>query len=167
MLSVDPRTSRELAATLLALRGAEKETLKRINKQTRDQVIPEWRNAVNDRSVTIQEQRILGATAKALVSGSQLKLRTGLGSKTLSGGLGAEQNRAIEFGANRNRVTTYSTHSRKGKGYKVKRHVSRQLVAARTEGPTYKAGADVVPRVLSLWVATTVRVLYDAFESGK
>jgi hypothetical protein len=167
VIGIDPRGSRELAAVLLALKQTEREVVKRINVQSRQVINPVWNSSVLSNSKTVAETRILGNTAKSLVSGTGVKLRAGVGAKPLSGGLSSEDNRAIEFGANRNATTTYRTRSRKGKGYSVTRHTQRQLRWKRKAGPTYSAAATVIPRVAALWTATAVRVLHEAFEAGR
>jgi hypothetical protein len=167
MIGIDPASSRELAAVLLALKQMDKTVVRVINQQTRAVVIPEWKKGLDSRSLTIPEKRILAATGKALVSGTQIKLRAGVGGKGLSGGLNSEDNRAIEFGANREAINTYTTRSRKGKGYKITRHTQRQLRWKRKQGPVYRTAVDLIPRVASLWTQTLVRVVFETFESRK
>lgn len=166
MFRIDVRNSRELQAVLFAIKRAPTELRKQIRQQTKTMAEPVWKKSLAEHAETRLEHRVLVDTAKVTVSDQNVRLASGGAAKKLSGGLKPSvSNRAIEFGADRETKNTYPTHSRKGKAYNVTRRTRRQLRPVRAKGyVVYPALKQIVPRIASLWVQTTVRTLHEAFE---
>lgn len=165
--------SRELQAVILSIRQANRDVQTTIREQSRKVIVPEWQKGVEARAHSTVEKRFLGGTARAKVGNQNVELQAGGLSRKLSGGFSTnwvgesgKTNGAgvVEFGGNRTYFKNYQTRSRKGKSYNTKRHTQRQLTQFRKAGPTYKTVENMVPRIASLWIQTTVRVFRDAFE---
>lgn len=150
MAIVSVRQSAHLKATVLALKAAPKSIRADVRKQTRAVAGPEWMRALEAEATTVQESRMLVATARITVSDQSVKV-TSAGSKrkALSGGATPiGQGKAFEFGSN------------KGHG--------RQLPPVRRGGYVfYPALAEMAPRIISLWVQTAVRVVHNALEGRR
>jgi len=167
MLRISVHSSRELQAVILALKQVDRELRKQIRQHTRQMVLPEWQRAVSEHAATGFEHRVLGSTARVLVSDQAVTLKAAHIGRALGGGLKpSDLWWAAEFGANRDRQRNY-TGRRGGTTFPVKgRHTARQL---RTRNPkgyvVYPAAADIIPRLASLWVQTAARTIHEAFES--
>lgn len=157
-----------LKAAVLALKAADRDLRRTINAATKDVIGPVWTSAVEaeasstlDRAVVVKGVRLKPGNPPSAVAASSVKrLRGGL--------LPADQWHAVEFGSDRNRVTTYQRRGRKGAAHTVRRHTTRQL-PARTAGgrvamPAFKA---VAPRAVSLWVQIIVRKYAVAAQEGR
>lgn len=173
VLSIDARSSRELQAVILAFKQMDRTIAKAVRKQNKAVIEPEWAKGVNARVSTPAEVRILGATARVAVADGNVKLRSGGVNAKLSGGLSTSMPTAagaLEFGANQNYTKHYwmpGTAKRRGYGFGRKgagRHTQRQLVTVRRAGPVYNTADNLIPRIASLWVATTVKALHEAAE---
>lgn len=166
MLSIDVYESRELQAAILGLRRAEKEIQADVRKYTRQLLLPEWQKGLAERAESRLEHRVLVETGRIKMSNQNVRMSSATVGRKLSGGLNPKtQSAAVEFGADRSKITTYEARSRKGTVFKVTRHTSAQLRPRRRGGyvvyPTAKA---MVPRFASLWVQTVVRRFRDALE---
>lgn len=163
MLSV--RGSRELRAAVLALRAARREVRNDINRATRQIMNPVWRTLVASRARTALDRRVLD-TGVRVAPGNPPALVAAGSRRRLPGGLvPAEQWHAVEFGANREKVTTYSRRSPSGGTHQVRRHTARQLPARNRKGRVvHPAVADIAPRLAALWVQLIVRKFSDAAE---
>ena len=139
--------SRELQATLFAIKAAPADIRKQLRGQTRKIIGHEWEQALRAEPATVQQSRLLVNTARVRVSDQSVQMRSASSSrKVLSGGaVPVRQGKAFEFG------------SSKGHG--------RQLPRPRRGGYiVYPAFAKIAPRALSLWVQTTVRSIAEALE---
>lgn len=158
--------SKELQGVILAMKGFERELAKQIRQVTKSVVLPEWQKAVAAKAKTQLESRVLSVTARVAVSDQNVTLKSAQVGRALSGGLKPSENySAAEFGANREAKTTYTARSRKGKSFSVTRRTQAQLMPRRKAGyVVYPAIAEIVPRIASLWVQTTVRTFYELIE---
>lgn len=166
MSSISVFSSPELQATLLALRGFDRDLQKEIRQQTKAVAAPVWTKAVRENANTRLEQRVLADTARVQVSNQNVTLRSAAIGRALTGGLKPSDNWAgVEFGADRSKVRSYTQRSRNGKSYTVRRHVSAQLRPRnRTGHAVMPAAAETIPRLASLWVQTTLKTFYLALE---
>ncbi|WIF20476.1 hypothetical protein SEA_BERKA_12 [Arthrobacter phage Berka] len=162
---------RELQAVALGYKLISKDVRRDISKATREVLNPVWRAALASRlagagkldgKVFATGARVAaGNPAKVLAATSRRPLRRG------NGGLRPDSDwRKFEFGVNNSeKVSTYTSHSPKGKAYEVTRHTARGMPARKGSGRiVYPAFADVMPRMVSLWVQLIVRKFYDAYE---
>lgn len=166
MLRIDVKASRELQAVLLAVRRVPKELSAQIRQQTKGMLAPEWQKAMRENASTRLEHRVLSDTSRVSVSNQNVRISAaGLKRSATSGLSPSVVGRAVEFGADREKTSTYDRRSPKGTRHKVTRRTRRHLRPANGKGYVfYPAAANIIPRLASLWVQTTVRVLAEAFE---
>lgn len=169
LLRINVKSSKALMATILELKGMPAELSKQTRAAIKTVSNDEWQEAVRGRVTTRLETRVLSDTARVAVTNQNVTLKSATVGKSLSGGFKPSQLvKAVEFGADQNRVTTYKATSRKGKSYTVRnRHTARQFKSTSRSGyAVYTAAARIIPRIASLYVQTTVRTLHEAFEKG-
>jgi hypothetical protein len=157
-----------LRAVVLALKAVDKANRADISKATRDTLNPIWREAIAthangsrmDNLVFGKGARVAaGNPARAIAASSRRALRKGAG-----GFIPDEMGRALEFGADRGKTSTY-TRRGKGKSHSVTRRTTTGLPARNRKGRVvYPAFAEVAPRMVSLWTQIVVRNLHEAFE---
>lgn len=166
MLRISAHSSKQLQAIILASKQVDRETRAQIRQHTRQVARTEWERAVREHASTRLEHRVLGSTARALVSDQNVTLKAAHIGRSLSGGLKPSENwGAIEFGAARQRVSY--TGTRNGKSFPVRnRNTRAQLRPSNRQGyVVYPAAASIIPRLAALWAQTAVRTLHEAFES--
>ncbi|MBF4565400.1 hypothetical protein [Plantibacter sp. VKM Ac-2876] len=165
-MRIDIYGSRELQATVLSIRRAERDIQTNIRKFTKTLLMPEWKKALAERAETRLEHRALVSTARITMSNQNIKLKSAGLNRKLSGGMNPNvEGHAVEFGANREEKTTYDAVSKNGTGYRITRRTRRQLRPKTTQGYVfYPAVRAMIPRFASLWVQTTVRTLADALD---
>lgn len=156
---------RELRAVVAALGVVEPVMRREINARTRTELGPVWVGAVAQHAVTPLDRRVL-ATGVRIKAGNPPVAVAAQSRRALPGGLRPVDEWApVEFGANRAKVATYRRRTPGGSSSSVTRHTARQLKPRRSSGwVVFAALADVGPRLASLWAATVVRTVYDAFE---
>jgi len=149
---LDVRRSRELQATVLALRAAERRIRLGINKDARSRINPLWKSAVNARAVSTLEKRVIASGMRATASDRGVTLYAATSTRPLSGGLVPSYEWfAAEFGMNVTRVraqrgsTTYPLW------------VGRQWEARSSHGQVaMDAASEVGTKLVALWVKTVV-----------
>ncbi|SMQ73468.1 hypothetical protein [Agreia sp. VKM Ac-1783] len=158
--------SKELQGVTVAMKSFDREVAKQIRRVTKAVVAPEWSKAVREHASTRLQQRVLADTSRVAVSDQNVTLKSASVGRALSGGIKpSEAVAAAEFGANRGEFTTYRATSKKGKTFNVRRRTKAQLPARKKTGhAVYPAAADIIPRIASLWVQTTVRTFYELIE---
>ena len=158
--------SKEIQATILLLKGADRTIAKELRAQSKKVIQPVWQEAIKANAQTALEVRVLGDTARATVSDQNVTLTAGGIGKALRGGAKPlDIFHAVEFGADRDKEAGYSTH-RKGTRYDIRaRQTQRQFKRRNLKGyVAYPAAAEVIPRVASLWVQTVVRTFHEIIE---
>lgn len=171
-IGVDPRSHREVAAAVGALRAATREVRKISRDDTVREFRPVWAAEVRQRAHGGPGGRQREALLRAGVGFSGGNPPEGWAYRSrrrLSGGLSADPWQPYEFGATRARresFTEYRARSPKGTPHRVKRRTARQLPPYfRAEGySVYPTLAALAPRVVSFWVASVVRAYNVAFE---
>jgi hypothetical protein len=166
MLRLDVRSSRELQAVLLAIRGADRAIQANIRRFTKESISKEFIPLMREHTMTRLENRVLVDNARAVVSNQNITLSAGKVGRRLAGGLlPRESAHAIEFGGDRKARTTYTATSRKGKKFTVTRHTRAQLRPRKRNGYVFfPAVESFIPRAFALWTQTTVRTMLEAFE---
>ncbi|MFS0714098.1 hypothetical protein ABC195_09445 [Microbacterium sp. 2P01SA-2] len=164
-MRIDARASRELQATLYAIKSLDRTVRKIIRRETKRIAAPEWKKALARHANTRLEQRVLVDTAVVSVSDQNVRMQTAGKGRPLSGGLNPKtDNHAVEYGAQQTAKTTY-TRRRGGNAHKVTRQVTRGLKGRSRTGYVFTPTArSMVPRMASLWVQTTVRTIANALE---
>lgn len=165
MLAV--RGDDRLRAVVLALKAARRDVRNDIAKATRQTMSPVWRDAVAKRARTDIDRKVIAQGAR-IVAGNPPVAVAAQSRRRLAGGLvPTERWHAVEFGANREEVTTYDRRSPRGTVHDVTRHTQRQLPPRYRKGRVaYPALKEVVPRLASLWVQIVVRKFNEAVEKG-
>lgn len=161
--------SKELQATILLLKNADRETARQTRAVIKSVTQGEWQSLLAKRAGTHLEGRVLVDTARYQVSDQNGILSTATVGRALSKG-GAKPARlyaAVEFGADRSKTKTY-TASRGGTTYQVRnRHVSRQLPSRKKTGRVFwPAVAEFAPRAAALYAQTAIRTIFESFEKG-
>lgn len=167
MLGIDVTNSRELRATFLGIRNASAEVSKQIRTNLKSITTPEWQATVSDKASTAMQTRVLAQTARVSVSNQNVRMSAGNSAKRLSGGARVSELAAPEeFGSLRNRRTTYTQRSKRGRPYTVhNRHTTRQFKLTRSRGyVAFPAATVLIPRIAALVVQTTIRTLLDAVD---
>lgn len=159
-----------IRAAVLALKAADRGLRSEINKATRTTMSPVWKDLINTRSRTTLSKKVLN-TGVRIKAGNPPAGVAASSKRKLSGGLvPADSWHVVEFGADPNKVTTYTRRSPTGGTHKVTRHTTRQLPSRVGRGMkgnvVYPAVKQFVPRMVSLWVQTIVRTYYDAAEEA-
>lgn len=172
---LDVLNSRELQATLLALRAAPKQVQAEVRQRTRDLLLPEFRKGMAERATAGRvQQRVLVDTARITMSNQNVRMSSATGRRKMSGGLvPSVHGSAFEFGASKARVRTYERtaslrrpkRKRGGQTHQVTRNTTAQLPPFRAKGWTfYPTVAALIPRFASLWVQTSIRTVLDAID---
>lgn len=165
-MRLDVFESRELMATILAIKSLDK-TLRKINRrETKRIAAPEWRKALAQHADTRLEHRVIVDTAVVTVSDQNVRIQSANKGRPLSGGLDPKADyHAVEFGADTSRTSTY-TRRRKGTMHRVTRRTSSSLKPRRwpTGYVFFPTARLFIPRMASLWVQTTVRTIANALE---
>ncbi len=167
MLRISVHSSQQLQAVILATKQVDRELRKQIRQHTRQMVLPEWQQAVRENASTRLEQRVLGQTARALVSDQNVTLKAAHIGRALAGGLKpSDMWWAVEFGAPRDQRRDY-TGRRGSTTFPVKgRRTTQQLRPRNSKGyVAYPAAANIIPRIAALWAQTAARTIHEAFES--
>lgn len=160
--------SKQIQATILALKVARKDLRKEIYARARRLILPEWNESIatligGDKFAS---QMILRNTRVKLGNSIQLEAATRT-KATVSGGLSPDPYFYLaEFGAVPKVV---DVQGRRGDTrYTYKRKVNTGLKARTRHGRYgYKAAGKMITRTISLWVESTWQVLYEALEAGE
>jgi hypothetical protein len=162
---IDVQGSRELQAVILSLKGMDATLRKQIYAETRSKIVPEWTEALATRANTSLEQKVMLSGARVKLSPERVTLVAASTNKKLSGGATVAQlAKAVEFGGN-TRVANIARRNKNGGTSTYKRRVNTQFKGPRRQGyVAYNVAAEMAPRFAALWVQTSVKTMYDAFE---
>lgn len=154
---LDIRGSRELQATVLSLRAAQRTIRTGINKNVRAKINPLWRGELAQRAHTPLEQLVVASGARATASDRGVTLYAATSRRPLSGGLVPSDNPwGVELGAHRRRVEV-SQRSRSGRTYRRPLTVGAQFKPRQRDGMVaMDAASETGTRVVALWVHTVV-----------
>lgn len=157
-----------IRAAVLALKRAGRDLRNDINRTTRAEFNPVWRGLVQNNATYTMQSKVL-SRGSLIKPGNPPVARAASSKRPLSGGLVPNDEwHAIEFGADRNAKRTYDRKSKNGGTHRVTRHTRRQLPARTQQGHVvYPAFAEMIPRVISLWVQLIVRKYAEAAGEGR
>ncbi|WP_433586366.1 hypothetical protein [Microbacterium hydrocarbonoxydans] len=129
-----------------------------LRRHTKRVAEPEWRKGLAERASSRLDQKVLVSSARVQVRDTNVVLRSGAVGKL------KDITRPVEFGGDRNQETNY--RGRRGaKRFKVTRHTARQLGWRRKGGRVvWPTAEELIPRMVALWVQTTVRTFHEALE---
>jgi len=159
--------SRELQAAVFAMKAADRELKSDINKATRATMSPVWKSLVELHATYRRDTAVIAKGAR-INAGNPPTAVAAKSNRALRGGLiPSESWQAIEFGGNRNKGSTYTRTSPKGKRHRVTRHTARGLPPRYRNGRVaYQAVGDIGPRLASLWVQLIIRKYAEAAEKA-
>lgn len=148
MIRVSAYSSRELLNVLRGIRNLDRETRKQTRAGLRSMIREAWQGELAQRADTRLQRRVLVDTARAVVSDQNVRLQSARMNRSLSGGLRPSSGFGpVEFGAGprvRN-AKAFGGQARRGK-------------------VVYPTVAEIVPRVLAMYVQTFKRTIHEAFE---
>lgn len=165
---ISVRESRELLATVLAIKASPAELRAQLRAQTRAVAGKEWDAALRSRPASPQQSATLVQGSRVRASDQAIVLVSASSKRKVGrGGLVPfEDGKGFEFGTSGDRVATY--RGRRGsKRFKVKRHATRQLPGRSTGLVVYPAFAEYAPKILALWVQTTIRTIAESMEGKR
>lgn len=156
---LDVEKSRELQATILALRTARREIRRDINKDARKTIRPMWRQELSTRAETELERRVIVTRAAATPSDRGFRLRAATGVE-LSGGLAPPTDwPGAEFGMTPRRKRI-EQRSSKGRRYSRTTTVGKQFRERSHDGMiAFDAASKVGTALVATWVRTVVGFL--------
>lgn len=157
---LDVRGSRELQATILALKRAERGIRLDINKTARQKLRPVWEGAVSARASTRLERRtMLPARARFSDRGVQLTAATSgrpLGKPKQSEFIPSINWPGVEFGALR-KEKTFTQRSRRGTRYQRTMITGNQFRRRSMFGRiAFDAASQTGTQLVAMWVTTVV-----------
>ena len=163
--------SKELQATILALKVVGKDLRKEILKRTRELILNDWDKAVADEiSVVggdIYATRLTMRNTRVKVGTQGFTLQAATrGTKATSGGLISSKHYYLaEFGADKKVVPV---NGRRGAtSYQYKRTVNTGFQRRVKNGRyAFKAAGKIMTRTIALYTQTTIQMIYKAFEGG-
>lgn len=154
--------SKDLMTLLQAIREIEPEMRKQLRVQTKNVAGAVWTEAVRGYTSTRLEARALAATARVAVSDSNITLKSAAIGK-VHGTPASVLAAGAEFGADPNSRIRMTSR----RGTKYYRRLGDQFRPRNRKGyVVYQAAADVIPRVISLWIQTAIRTIGDKLDEG-
>jgi len=155
-----------LRTVWLAFRGLEPEVRKQITTHTKRVAEPVWKETTREHALSRLQQRVLAGTSRVGVSGLSVTLRAGGAGRLSSGTPTAHVSHAVAFGASASKVQRISAHSRKGRPVKAhSRRLGTRFNPPRRGGyVVFPAAREVIPRMASLVVQTTIRTVHELRE---
>lgn len=167
-MRIDVLKSPELQATIYALRAIDKTLQAQVRKYTKMHAQPEWKKALAERADTRLEHRVIVDTAVVSVSNQNVRIQSANKGRPLRGGLNPKTDYpAIEFGSGK-KVSTFERRSKNGGTHPVTRRGGAALKGrSRTGYVFWPAAREMVPRIASLWVQTTVKTIGNALEGKR
>lgn len=159
------RTVPLLRGVVLALKAVDKPIRSEISKESRSTMNPVWRAAVEKRAGTRMDAAVFGKGAR-IAAGNPARAVAASSRRSLTGGFTPDRDgRALEFGVDRAKESTYTRKGKGGTSHTVTRHTRRGLPARNRKGRVvYPAFAEVAPRMVSMWVQIVVRNIHEALE---
>ena len=155
---LDVRKSPALTALIRTLATIPNEVAKEIRGRSKSVIVPEWKKGLAERAPgeRVFHERLV-APSTAYVSDRNVKL---------IGGANGKFPRETEFGAYREEWAEY-TGRRKGKTFPVRRRTQRQFWHfVKTGRVVWPTASDLIPRIASLWIQTTIRTIHEQIEKG-
>ena len=143
MGGVDIKKSPEWLAAIQAMQAFPRSLAAATRKYIKAMAEPEWKRAMQVRSNTLLERRVLSGTTAVAVSSSNVTMTSGAKGRPLSGGLTMAQAAApVEFGS-----VSY-----------------KQFGPRRKKGPFYRSAENMTPRLASLFSQTVIKTMAKALR---
>jgi hypothetical protein len=158
---IDVRGSQELRDLLTAMNGMDADIRRYLRAFAKSKMVTPWLQSITAEASTPLERTVIAGTSTIAVGDQNVRVQAAQKGRRMSGGLQPKVDwPAVEFGADRNKVTSYVR-----KGHRVRRHTARQMRGRRRGGYVFWPTAeDMTPRLASLWVQTIVKGVSNLFE---
>ena len=160
LVKLDVRQSRELQATILALKTATAQIRKDINKEAKNKIRPLWQQELNARARGRMEQKLIVEKNNASATQTNVKVQAARGFD-LSGGLDPETGwPGAEFGARSRRVEQGDVSKRSRRPYPRSQWINRQFRGRQAYGViAFDAASATMTQIVGIWVRTVVGFL--------
>lgn len=160
LVKLDVNQSRELQATILALKAAQRQVRLDINKEARNAIRPLWQQELNSRAHSRMEQALIVARARATASDRGVRV-TAANGRELRGGLDPATGwPGAEFGARSKRVSKGEVSKRTRRPYQRDQVINRQFKGRTQHGRiAFDAASAAMTKVVGIWVRTVVGAL--------
>lgn len=166
MLRVSALSSSELLTVLRGLRNLDRDTKKANRQHLKPMAEQAWKQQLAQHADTRLEQRVLVDSGRVRVSDQNVRLTSASLSRSLTGGLKpSESYGPVEFGADPRPGAKETATSTRGKKFQRNRDPHRPFKRPNRRGNVvFPAAANVIPRVLAMYVQTFVRSIHEALE---
>lgn len=155
--------SKDLQTLLQAAASLDKEVAAQNRKYTRAYAEPIWKDETGSRAVTTVQAKVLARTARVAVSNANVTVKAAHIGRMRDGTVSDILKAPAEFGAYPGKQITQ--RSRKGRVYT--RRLGHVFSLPRATGyvffPSVRASG---PRLVSLWMQTTMRTVAEVFQKA-
>lgn len=167
MLSIDTASQRERAA-VAAFGLLSRDLQRQVRDETRAKVVPMAVRAATQAADTPTMRRITATGRLSVYRGVPGVAFGGTRPATSSGVPGRVLVRGLEYGGKGRYEKTYTSSSRRGRTYVLRRRTTRQFLPDRSGRPTaiYPAMESITDDVLELWVQLVEVATIKAFNGG-
>ena len=153
--------SRDLQTLIQAAESLDREVAAQNRKHTRANAEPIWKDEVAARAVTPVQARVLARTARVAVSNTNVTMKAAHIGKTGHGTPSDALKAPAEFGAHADKRITQRSRS----GTRYQRRLGKAFSRPRARGYAFfPSVAESGPRLVSLWMQTTMRTVAEVFE---
>ena len=167
MLKINAASSREVQATILAIRAADKDLRREMHANVRSEVGGLWLPELGARARTRQDQAVIVRGARVESRTDGLRLRAATSGRFMRGWMvPADQWYAVEFGARRRRGQV-TRHTRKSGAVTYSATFNRGLPGRVKDGRiAFDAASEIITRAVGVWVRTIVDTYRKAADRG-
>lgn len=156
----------ELRAAARALAAANSSLQNEIGAATETTMTPVWQGKVSDR-IRDHREEIMN-TGVRVIGGNPAVLIAADGHRRVGRGLRTEHWPGFEYGANKEKQTTYRRKSKNGGTHTVTRRTQKGHPPRHRTGRVLGyATRLILPRIAALWTQTVMKKIYDALEEGR
>lgn len=162
---LDVQQSPELQAALLAVKQANRDIKRDINRDARKRLGPIWQQRLTAQASSLVDRRTLVPGARVQVGDRRVTAKAATSNRALSGGLVPSIDYGpLEWGANRKQKTV-EARSPKGTPYTYQRTQGGQFRPWSKKGHVaMQAVGDLVSEAVAIWVETIVSHFRGAWE---
>lgn len=160
-------SSKELRASVLAMRAASKDVRKKINDDMRATFNPVWQKAVADNVGGFSRAEAMMLKGTRIAAGNPPELYAARSRARFGRALKPIENwQLVEWGVGRNRKTTYTRRTRHGTHEVTRKTMTGWPKRTRGGRIAHPAANELKPRILSYWTQSIIRAFLDAAEKG-
>lgn len=167
MLKINAAASREIQATILAIRAADKDLRREMHAGVRSEVGGLWLPALGARAASRQDRAVIMRGARVESRQDGMRLRAAGSGRFMRGGMVPNLEwYTVEFGA-RNHRGQVSRRTRKSGTVTYTAILSRGVPNRVRDGRiAFDAASEIVTRAVGVWVRTIVDTYRKAADHG-